>query len=274
MARGDRFFYHPTTTTVYDRPEEHGLCYESVSFDSRDGTGLQGWFLPAVGQAHGTVVHCHGNAGNITGHYRFVAWLPKRGFNVLCFDYRGYGRSEGQPTREGTVLDTHAAIDYVTTRSEVDPGRVVLFGQSLGGTVAVVVATQRDDLAGLAIEGAFAAYQGEAHFVCRQTWWLWGLAGVISRFFVAPGLDAITCVDRIGAIPKLFICGTADTIVPYRQTVALYKSAAEPKDLWVVEGGGHAEALIDEQIDGQDPAMNRRDRFRAFLQRSVDGSAG
>ena len=272
MARGDRFFLYPTKTT-YDRPEEHGLGYEAVAFESRDGVQLHAWFFPAVGQAQGTVVHCHGNAGNITGHYRFVAWLPERGLNVLCFDYRGFGRSGGQPAREGTLLDTHAAIDYVNRRPDVDPHRVVLFGQSIGGAIALVAAADRDDLAGLAVEGAFAAYQAEAYFVCRHTWWLWGVARVVSRLFVAPGYDPIDCVERIGSIPKLFICGTDDHIVDYRQTVALYDSAGEPKELWLLEGGSHTEALIDEEPDQRDPTTAKRERFRLFVQRSVDGSA-
>ncbi|HUU85716.1 MAG TPA: alpha/beta hydrolase [Phycisphaerae bacterium] len=291
MARGDRFFHFPTHK-LYDRPEEHGLVYESVFFDSRDGVRLHAWFFPAVGdvrepsltrptdpgsatvrrRAKGTVVHCHGNAGNITGHYRFVAWLPKRGWNVLCFDYRGYGESQGRATRQGTLLDTHAAIDYVRTRDEVDPSRIVLFGQSLGGVVGIVAAAQRDDLAALAVEGAFAGYQQEALFVCRNTWWLWGAAGLVSRWFVASGCDAIDYIDRIGSIPKLFMCGTEDGIVDYRQTLALHQRACDPKELWVLDGNGHTEALIDDEPDQQYPQMTRRDRFCRFLQDSVDGS--
>ena len=274
MARGDKFFHHPTRT-VYDRPEEHGLEYESVCFDSGHAGGdvrLHGWFFPAVGDARGTVVHCHGNAGNITGHYRFVAWLPKRGWNVLCFDYRGYGRSQGRVTREGTLADTHAAIDYVRTRPDVDASRIVLFGQSLGGTVAIVAAAQRDELAGVAVEGAFAAYQQEAHFVCRRTWWLWGVAGLVSRWLVAGGCDAIDYAARLGPIPKLFICGTADHIVDYRHTLALHETAAAPKELWVCDGGGHTEALIDNDPDPNDPTTTRRDRFVRFLQQSANGS--
>lgn len=298
MARGDRFFHHPTRT-IYDRPEEHRLAYESVFFDpspADDSARLHGWFFPAGGgdrgitdpasrgaalrtaraavrpAARGTVVHCHGNAGNITGHYRFVAWLPKRGWNVLCFDYRGFGRSQGRASREGTLADAHAAIDYVKTRDDVDPSRIVLFGQSLGGVVGIVAAAQRHDLAGLAVEGAFAGYQQEAFFICRRTWWLWGVAGLVSRFLVAPGHDAMAHVDRIGPIPKLFICGTADQIVDYRQTVALHEKAQDPKELWVLDGTGHTEALIDDQPDPQAPALTKRDRFHHFLERSVDGS--
>lgn len=276
MARGDRFFFHPTAT-VYDRPEEHGLRYEPVTFASRDGTSLHGWFLPAVGEARGTIVHSHGNAGNITGHYRFVAWLPERGFNVFCFDYRGFGRSAGRPTREGAVLDVHAAVDQVRDRPDVAADRIVLFGQSLGGTLALVAAGQRDDLAAVAVEGAFATFRSEARHVCRRTWWLWGVSGLVPRMFIAPGCDPIEFVERLGPIPKLFICGTADRIVDYRETAALHDRAMDPKELWVLEGGGHTDALIDDGPDldarchPQGPLAAKRDRFHRFCLRSVDG---
>ncbi len=270
MAKGDRFFHFPTNT-VYDRPEERGLRYESVGFESQGGVRLHGWFLAAAGRARGTVVHCHGNAGNITGHYRFVDWLPERGWNVLCFDYRGYGQSQGTPTREGTVLDTLAALDYVKTRPDVDGGRVVLFGQSLGGTVAILAAAQRDDLAGLAVEGAFTDYQAEAWFVCRRTWWLWGVAGIVSRFCIGPVGNALDRVGRLGGLPKLFICGGRDGIVDHRQTIALHDAAPEPKELWVIADGRHADALIDGDDDATAETAARRDRFCQFLDSAVNG---
>ena len=273
MARGDRFFFHPTRT-VYDRPEEHGLEYEQVVFTGQQGHRLNGWFFPADGPAAGTVVHCHGNAGNITGHYRFVAWLPRRGWNVLCFDYRGYWRSEGRPTREAAVADTHAAVDWVMHRDGVDPARIVLFGQSLGGTMAVVAAAQRDDLAGLAVEGSYASHREEVRFICGRTWWLWGVSRVVPRVFIAGGCDPIDVVDRVGPIPKLFICGTCDRIVDYRQTVALHERAGGPKELWVIEGGGHTDALVDDEPDADNPAISKRDRFCRFLERSVNARGG
>lgn len=270
MARGDGFFHYPTQVT-YDRPEEYGLHYESVFFNSCDGLQLHGWFFPAASPTQGTLVHCHGNAGNVTGHYRFVAWLPRRGWNVLCFDYRGYGRSQGHPTREGTVIDTHAAVDYVKTRPDVDPGRIVLFGQSLGGTVAIVAAAGRDDLAALAVEGAFSSYQAEARFVCRRTWWLWGVSGIVPYVFVGPGSDPADYVDRVGAIRKLFICGTRDGVVDYRQTVALHEAAGRPKELWVIDDEGHTTALVNDEDNPVSPGDDRRDRFCRFLETAVNG---
>jgi predicted alpha/beta-fold hydrolase len=117
-TRGDHWFYHPTQYE-YGYPEDEDLAYESVRFPSGDER-LHGWFFPAASDPKGTVIHCHGNAGNITGHFQFVAWMPSCGWNVLVFDYRGFGRSTGRPTRAGTVADVNAAIDYAGSRGDVD----------------------------------------------------------------------------------------------------------------------------------------------------------
>ena len=130
MLGCDSFFYYPNARK-YASPAEEGLKFESVHFAAKDGPRLHGWFFPATGEPKGTVLHLHGNAGNITGHFAHIAWLPTEGWNVLCFDYRGYGESEGKVTRAGTVSDAHAALDYLLKRPG-GPARIVVFGQSLG----------------------------------------------------------------------------------------------------------------------------------------------
>ncbi len=259
MAAGDRLFYFPTRH-VYGRPETYGLAYESVRFPSADGVSLHGWFFPAEGEAAGTVVHCHGNAGNITGHFEHVRWLPAQGWNVFCFDYRGYGESAGQPTRAGTIADAGAAIGYVCGRSDVDAGRVVLLGQSLGGAIGIVVAARTPSVRAVAVEGAFSNYRVEAHFVGRQNLLLAPLAGPLSRMLVSDGDDPIDWVGKIAPRPTLFVCGTNDRIVDHRQTIALHEAAGEPKELVVIEGGGHTDSMS--RPEG-------RERFLQFFERSL-----
>jgi alpha-beta hydrolase superfamily lysophospholipase len=129
MSFADKAFYYPTSKH-YDHPLDYDLAFEDVFFPSSEGVTLHGWFFP-VTDAVGTVLHAHGNAGNISGHFPFVGWLPARGWNVLCFDYRGYGRSTGRITRPGMVDDVRAAASYVHGRADVASNRVVLFGQSI-----------------------------------------------------------------------------------------------------------------------------------------------
>ncbi|NOT02853.1 MAG: alpha/beta hydrolase [Phycisphaerales bacterium] len=243
MAAGDRLFYMPTRE-IYGHPEAYGLAYEPIEFASEDGTRLHGWFFPAGSAARGTVVHCHGNAGNITGHFERIRWLPPRGWNVLCFDYRGYGRSNGVPSRAGTIADARSAVRYVQTRSDVDAGRVVLWGQSLGGAIGIVVAAEIEAVRGIVVEGAFSSYRGEAGFICRQSVLFSPFAGLLTRALISNGHEPIGSVADIAPRPVFFICGTRDHIVDHRQTVALHEAAGEPKELWVIDGGGHTDATL------------------------------
>lgn len=245
---GDRLFYRPTQR-IYAHPEDVHLAYESVFFES-DDCRLHGWFFPAKQRAKGTVIHCHGNAGNITGHFKYVAWMPARGWNVLCFDYRGYGKSQGRPTRKDTVRDARAAIEYAGSRSDVDPSRMALFGQSLGGAIGIVAAAGRRDLCGVIIEGAFSNYRRAAHFACRQHILLWAAAPLLSRTFIHPGYDPMDSVAGIAPIPTLFITGTADRTCDPSETLELYAGAGEPKSLWAIEGGRHTAALTDTDGEG------------------------
>ncbi|UCE61132.1 MAG: alpha/beta hydrolase [Phycisphaerales bacterium] len=257
---GDRWFYYPSRE-AYAHPADFDLTYESVFFDSPGTTGqsaegeaaqvrLHGWFFPAGAEPKGTVIHCHGNAGNITGHFQFVAWMPAWGWNVFCFDYRGFGQSEGRPSRPGSIADTHAAIEYVRSRDDVDATRLVLFGQSLGGAIGIVASADREDLRGVAIEGAFSDYRREAGFVCRRSLLFWPFAP-FARFFIAPGFDAIDYVERIAPTPLLMITGSADGVCDYRQTLDLHAAAGEPKSLWVIEGGRHTAALTETDGEGE-----------------------
>ena len=98
----ERMFFYPDSAT-YTTPAQLGVRAEDVQIVTADGSRLHGWFLPAVGNAKGTVLHLHGNAANVSNHLPLVSWLPARGYNVLMVDYRGFGRSEGKPSLDGIV---------------------------------------------------------------------------------------------------------------------------------------------------------------------------
>jgi alpha-beta hydrolase superfamily lysophospholipase len=118
-------------------PDRIGLAWRDVAFTTADGVRLHGWFLPASAPRQGSVLFLHGNAENISTHIASVAWLPDAGFDVLLFDYRGYGRSAGRPSLDGLQRDFDAALGTLLAMPEVDPQRVVVFGQSLGGALAI-----------------------------------------------------------------------------------------------------------------------------------------
>lgn len=234
----DQNFYYPDRK-VYRTPAEDGLRFEEVRFNSEDGTELNGWFIPAEGKALGTVIHFHGNAQNMTGHYSFVSWLPKNGFNLFVFDYRGYGKSEGTPTRDGVHQDSEAAVRYIKSRTDIDQNKIILFGQSIGGANAIAVLGSDDfeGIAGIAVESAFSSYRRVAADHIAP--FLRSLTPLIVRQSYSP----IKVVANISPTPILFIHGTEDKTVPFYHSQRLYEKAGQPKELWVIEGGWHTEAL-------------------------------
>lgn len=261
MALADGSFFRPTSK-VYDAPEEYGLSPENVLIPSRDGAALHGWLFRADDPI-GTIVHCHGNAGNITAHFRFIHWLPACGWNVLCYDYRGYGRSTGRIDRDGLIHDAAAGIEYALNHPDIDRHRVCVFGQSIGASAAIVaIAQEQFPIAGAVFDGPFSSYRREARFVTRRVWWLWSVSGLIARYLISDDHSAIDSVGKLPAIPKLFICGTDDHIVEAQQTIDLHDHAPDPKELWVIEGSDHTEAVTGEIPGG-------RERVLEFFNRCV-----
>lgn len=136
------YFYYPDREE-YDAPDNAGMAYEHVFFNSADGTSLSGWFIPALSvaqprEAKGTVVHLHGNAQNMTAHWRFAEFAARRGYNLFTFDYRGFGDSAPvKPEPKGVFEDSVAALDYLRTRTDIDVKKLCVFGQSLGGMLAI-----------------------------------------------------------------------------------------------------------------------------------------
>lgn len=237
-------FYHPSDV-VYYQPDELGLRYEDVYFTTSDDVRLHGWFLPAEGPrpARGLVVQFHGNAANVTNHIALVAWLPPAGYDVLLFDYRGFGRSEGRVTRAGTIRDGHAALDYALTRPEYQPGRLFVLGQSLGGAVAAVVAADRPEVSAVVLEATFADYREIAARHVRALVQIDALARGIARLLISDGHDPIDVIDRISPRPLLVIAGGADTTCFPELGQKLYEAAGEPKEWLLIDEAGHFQAL-------------------------------
>ncbi len=262
-----RMFYQPDRTS-YGTPSRYGLKYEEVTFRSKDGTKLTGWFIPAVGAPRGTVIHFHGNAQNMSAHFAFVSWLPAAGFNLFVFDYRGYGQSEGKPDRRGLFEDSVAAITCVQARKDVDRDRLLVLGQSLGGAnaIAAVGANSFKGIRAVAIESAFASYRGIVRDKIGGMPLLSLLKWPLSYLLIGDSYSPDRVVRAIAPVPLLLIYGTADGIVPYHHGQDLFDRAQEPKQFWTIEHGGHTEAFVEESSGYRQKLVN-------FFDAALDGKS-
>lgn len=205
---------------------------EEVWFRTSDGVKLHGWLFRTETQpAQATVVYAHGNGGNVS----YCGWvgesLVARGFDVLLFDYRGYGRSEGEVAGEaGLYADAEAAYDFLTRERGVPPASVVLYGQSLG-TAAVADVAARRECGALVLESGLSSAADMAGVVLP---WLPRFV----RSLTKNKLDSVSKLKNVRC-PVLVVHGGRDEVIPVEQGRKLFENAREPKRLLVVEGAGH-----------------------------------
>lgn len=221
-----RFIYFPERRIVAT-PSDVGLEFEELRFSASDGVRLHAWFVP--GRRDLTLLWFHGNAGNIGDRSDFLRLLhDELGAGVFLLSYRGYGMSEGTPSEEGTYLDAEAALAAASAREEVDPKRIVYFGQSLGAAVAVELATRHRPQA-LVLESAFTsiADMAKLHYPFLPV-------GPLLR----TRYDSLAKIGRVDA-PVLMIHGDRDDIAPLEMGRRLFEAAGRPKAFREIEGAGH-----------------------------------
>lgn len=231
-------------------PSQMGMIAEDVFFQAADQTRLHGWFFPSRPGAP-VVLFSHGNAGNISHRIPDARHLTDHGLQVFLYDYRGYGKSEGEPSEEGIYQDGLAAYDWLVVQKGIPPGLVVSFGRSLGAAVAIEIAARRKVTA-LIVEGAFTN--------TRE------MAGKMPIFqILAPLLPAhYNNIEKIRGIyvPKLIIHGEADEVVPFAMGQALYRAAPEPKSHYWIPRARHNDTT---EVAGEEYG----DRFLKFVLESI-----
>lgn len=204
------------------------LVFEDVEFQSDDGIRLHGWYCP-VADPRAVVLFSHGNAGNITHRaYETLLWQEGLGVSVFMYDYRGYGRSAGNPTEGGTYADARGAYRWLAQQRKVSSDRIVLRGRSLGGAVSLQLALEVPHL-GLILENSFtsASDMGQRSFPWLPVRWL------IRNHF-----DSLEKIGRYHG-PLLITHGTQDTIVPFEMAQRLFRRGNEPKWFHAVPGADH-----------------------------------
>jgi len=230
-----RLIYFPgSVRRLIDPPAELQLPVRRAAIRTGDGLTLGSWVIPAGRASTGYwVLICHGNAGNLSefGRPAHYAGLRALGLSLLAFDYRGYGESEGAPSEAGLYRDADAAYQYLRGELRVPPERIIVFGHSLGSTVAVELAS-RASAVGLILEGALTSVieRGAELYPYIPVRWIGR-----SRF------SSIEKISRVH-IPKLFLHARADDVVPLAHGRRLFEAALPPKT-FIELNGGHGDAF-------------------------------
>ena len=244
-----KLLYSPVREIIYT-PGDLGLDFEDVIFKSKDGLKLSGWYIPAknpdpapvlrqedAGSSRGggpefTILFCHGNGGNIFHHLDSINIFQNLGLNCFIFDYRGYGKSEGKPTEEGTYLDVRAAYDWLTKKKKISPDNIIIFGRSLGGSIAAQLASKVKAKA-CVVEGTFTSYVdiGKKFYPYMPVRWF-------ARF-------SYRTIDYIKNVhcPVMFVYSRNDEVVPFEFGLRLYEAANEPKE-FVEIFGSHNDGFL------------------------------
>jgi hypothetical protein len=253
------FFQQPAmiffpTSELVETPASWGLQYEETMLQTSDGVKLHGWFIPHQGTSR-TLLFFHGNAGNISHRRDSVMIFHRLGLNILIFDYRGYGQSQGRLSEAGLYLDARAAWNYLRQEKGLGREQIILFGRSLGGVVAAELAAEVKP-AGLILESTFSS----AKDMARAVFPIW------SR--VVPLRFEFNTVESIGRLqaPLLVIHSTEDEITPFQLGEKVYRAAAQPKTLLRIHGDHNAGFILSQ------PAYE--EALGEFLSRNVAEPTG
>ena len=231
----ERMVFVPSREMVMT-PAEVGLPYEDVYIEVASGEKINAWFIPADG-ADKTVLFCHGNAGNISHRISTARFLHDLKVNVLLFDYRGYGRSEGSSSEENVYADAQVAYDWLVREKGLNSSDLFVFGRSLGGAVAIELAC-RKRCAGLIVESSLTS----APELGQRMFFLVPIR-LISRY----GFDSISKIGQV-TCPVLITHSPDDQVIPYEMGRRLYQEANSPKEFIDLFGDHNDRGYLNSDI--------------------------
>jgi alpha-beta hydrolase superfamily lysophospholipase len=234
----NQFIYFPDRE-LWQKPSDIGLLFEETRFQASDGERLHGWFMPREA-ARFTVLHFHGNAGNISHRLSLYRRWHMMGLSVFAFDYRGYGKSTGKPDEAGLYNDARAAWLQLTAKHGISPKTIIIAGRSLGAAVAVKLASEVE-AAGLALETPFTSIPDMAayHYPILPL-----------RRLVSSRYDAKSMIKSVH-MPLLLISAGNDEIVPAGMAESIFAAASEPKTHTMLAGNHNDFDLRSDEAYGE-----------------------
>ncbi|MEO1621943.1 MAG: alpha/beta hydrolase [Cyanobacteria bacterium J06632_3] len=220
-------------------PADVGISYEDVWLSVGDGDApekVHGWWIPAVADDAPVVIYLHGNGSNISDNMERGLRFQRLGAHVLMIDYRGYGQSVGPfPNEQRVYEDAEAAWTHLTQQRQISADDIVIYGQSIGGAIAINLASNHPDAAGLIIESTFSS-----------------MRDMVSNNF--PGLPWVVPIDwlltnrfesdkkvRSLPMPILIMHGTTDRVIPFSIGQKLYAALPDNHTALWIENAGHSD---------------------------------
>jgi pimeloyl-ACP methyl ester carboxylesterase len=256
-ARQSHYIFMPRreikkTPAIYQLPYED--VYVSIELPNGQKERIHGWWIPAQIPSDKTLLYLHGSALNIGANVDHGRRFHILGFSVFLVSYRGYGLSDGEfPSEAQMYADAEAAWNYLVKQKRIDPDRIFIYGHSIGGAIAIDLATRHPEAAGLIVEASFTSIFDMARLKYRYRLLPMGL--IVEQKF-----DSQKKVGQL-KIPALFIHGTKDALVPPEMSRRLYEKTSSPKRLTFIKGGGHNNSAA---VGGEDYLRSIR-QFEEFV---------
>lgn len=238
--------FFPTDNKEYNSPQKYEYDYVEHNFSSTDKTTLYGLHIKPKAESLGLVVVVNGMYENMSARFPLWLWVVDNGYELFTFDYRGYGKSNKEADLYGFRDDVASALEYAHTLSPEK--KIIVVGQSMGGTLVIdTLAMKKYDYISLAvIDSTFTSFSAVLkHFMLKSIIlipWSW-LPGT----FTHTDLNSIENVQYINT-PTLFITGDNDWVVEYENSIMLYEKSACNKALWILEGGGHVQSFLNNDV--------------------------
>lgn len=218
---------------ITSTPAQYLIGYQEVWFPASDGVRLNGWFIPGNRDLP-LVLLFHGNAGNVSDNLEYLRLLHDNGFPLFIFDYRGFGKSDGQALHERDLYrDARGALSYLESRGWSHDS-IIFFGQSMGAAVALQMALEKKP-AGLVMESSFTSMTDMVKHVSPLAYY------TVGWWSIDLPLDNLDKIAQV-RVPLLLIHGDRDAVVPVAMSRRLFAKASAPKMLHIVAGGGHCNA--------------------------------
>lgn len=254
--------YYPDRPELVDRAKLP-LKPQDIYFNSANGAKLHGWYFEST-VAHKrscVLLFFHGNAQNLSSHFLNLYSAPEQGYDYFIFDYQGYGESEGHPTPRHTVEDGEAAMRWLASKQSRKS--IVVFGQSLGGIVALkTVLNLKNEITPKAVfaDSTFSSYRSAGRAVLNQSWLTW-LFQPFGWFLLSDEMAPKGHVAELSPIPLIVIHGTNDRAIPEQLGKSLYAEAAEPKEFWEISNGRHTDFMFRDRRQYADKFFDKLDSF-------------